>query len=194
MNSTTSRIGRKRPAAIALVPMCLLAPCCIATASAQQTLAVADAASSSRASATLIDVVGLATHWMDAVRKGDRQAVAELTGNPFTLRETGTEGICVSCTSPEGARTAFVLQCLTQDSMLMDELKLNPELLTEVLPRNRLPAWTKRWHRELRPGLAPVLITLFGNGVTVYFVLLVGKGQDGPGVYGLWKHALFDPS
>jgi hypothetical protein len=37
-------------------------------------------------------------------------------------------------------------------------------------------------------------MTLFGNGVVVYFVLLVGEQKGETGVYGLWKHAVFDPT
>jgi hypothetical protein len=132
--------------------------------------------------------IELTTKWVNALRSGDIPALRDLAAFPFELRDTGAEGDCVSCSLDNQYRLVFMLECLVGDHVLREDLKNNPELRTEVLSRKHFPGLATRWRKELKPGQIPVQLSLFGSGVTFYFIVLASTA----GVQGVWKHAVFD--
>jgi hypothetical protein len=198
------RVARARPAVIAVAVYCAAAGIAVARHSAAQGYDATQSATSttptvggpnaakslSTTNTASSRAVLLAKKWIDAVRAGDVRAVLAIIDYPFALRDTASEGTCASSTLETTNQASFMLRCLTTDPVLMEDLHDNPELLTVVLSRRQLPNWAKQWRNELRPGLIPVQLTVFGNGVNFFFIVLVGDTN----VHGVWKHATFDPN
>jgi hypothetical protein len=132
--------------------------------------------------------VAVVGNWLGAFRKHDGTGLATLTLFPFALRDTGTEGDCKTTTLAKAELLQPGLVCLTNDELVQEALRANPEPLTKVLSRKTLPKWARRWAGELREGMTPVSVYVPGNGSAFEFVLIVVGDQ----IQGLWKHATFE--
>jgi hypothetical protein len=132
--------------------------------------------------------VEVATQLFAALRAADSVALAALARFPFQLRDTGSEGECKSGSAESAAQLPGLVQCLLSDSLLMGDLKEHPQLLTEEIAKKDLPAWTKKWRKEIQSGQTLVYVMVPGNGNTFHFIVLASAD----GAYAIWKEATFE--
>jgi hypothetical protein len=130
----------------------------------------------------------IARKWVDALGNRDTKVMVDLARYPFALRNTGKEGDCKNSTASNASKMKVTIGCLVKDDLLIEDIKANPEPEAKVLSKKTLPAWSRRWAKEISTDATPVSVFIHGNGSSHEFIVLVVSD----GVQGFWKTAWFE--
>lgn len=125
---------------------------------------------------------------MNALRGRDAEALTKATRLPFTLRDTGESGACKNRLATDADKLKATLVCLLGNDLLHEDLMNWPKFKAKLVDKKDLPAWTKKWIKEIPAGTSTYSVRIQGNGSMQSFILLVADGS----VRGVWHATGFD--
>lgn len=133
--------------------------------------------------------LNVATNWFELFSHGDVTALKARTRYPFVYRDTGGS-LCKGGRAEEASKLPAVLGCIYKKDALGEDLKDKDTGRSpwEILTKESLPRWAKRWLKKTPAGTTPVFVALDANGSYHHLILFVA----GDSVVELWKDTTFD--
>jgi hypothetical protein len=89
--------------------------------------------------------VKLARGWLDALKKRDSRALAEVTSYPFEVRDSGRGVACGKHTAGSRAALESAVRCLLGNRELMEALEVRAPFVEAAGEEASIPNWAERW-------------------------------------------------
>jgi hypothetical protein len=158
-------------------------------------LLIAGAASSGRAAdasapAESSPEVAVAKQWFAALRHHDLDKLKGQTRYPFAFRDThGSD--CTGGTAANAEALPHALKCLFDGDVFAQDSQEESAASSpaQVLTKDKLPSWSKRWWKKVPSGTTPVHL-YFDAATGSYHEIVLFIADDG--VREMWKRTTFD--
>jgi hypothetical protein len=129
--------------------------------------------------------INIARRWLDALQKRDLRALAEVTGYPFEVRDTGREAVCGKrfVAKPEAFESA--VKCLFRNEELIKALESGPPFVEAAGEDYSIPNWAEHWWQAAKHGGLSKISAGVTNPVSFSFDLILMVAPEG--VRAFWK-------
>jgi hypothetical protein len=129
--------------------------------------------------------VKLARSWLEALKKRDLRALAEVTSYPFEIRDSGREAGCGKRTAVNQAALASAVKCLFKNDELMQALALRAPFVEAAGEDASIPNWAEGWWQvNEHQGLSEVFAGV-SNPLSYSFDIILMVAPNG--VRAFWK-------
>lgn len=132
----------------------------------------------------------IAQRWLDALRKRDLDALAQVTTYPFEVRDSGREALCRSSSARAPEELHAAVRCLLNSAELHRAFETRLPSVRASLDDNPVPNWAEQWwNRAVHGGLSRTSAALSTpEGASFDIILMVGAD----GVRAVWKYGTLE--